>query len=108
MAISIPPDAAGKLPPQNEEAETSVLGAILLSEQALDGLLIDVKLRPEDFYRPRHQQIFRSMIRLKEKDDPEPIDPLTVAEDLSHAGELEEAGGTAYVHPLPNLVPSAG
>src|SRR5919205_1214806 len=108
MAISIPPDAAGKLPPQNEEAETSVLGAILLSEQALDGLQIEIRLAPEDFYRPRHQLIYRAMIRLKEKADPEPIDALTVAEQLDRSGELEEAGGTAYIHSLPNLVPSAG
>jgi replicative DNA helicase len=108
VAISVPPETSGKLPPQNEEAETSVLGAILLSEQALDGLLIDVKLRPEDFYRPRHQLIFQAMIRLTEKADPEPVDALTVAEQLARAGELEEAGGTAYVHSLPNLVPSAG
>jgi replicative DNA helicase len=108
MAISIPPDAAGKLPPQNEEAETSVLGAILLSEQALDGLLIDVKLRPDDFYRERHRLIFRAMMRLKEKAEPEPIDALTVSEELARAGELEEAGGPAYIHSLPNLVPAAG
>src|SRR6266550_607688 len=108
MAVAVPPDASGKLPPQNQEAETSVLGAILLSEQALDGLLIDVKLKPEDFYRERHRLIFRSMIRLKEKAEPEPVDALTVAEQLTRSGELEEAGGTAYVHSLPNLVPSAG
>src|ERR687886_300149 len=108
MAISIPPDQAGKLPPQNEEAETSVLGAILLSEQALDGILIDVKLRPEDFYRERHRLIFRAMMRLKEKAEPEPIDALTVSEELARGGELEEAGGPAYVHSLPNLVPAAG
>src|ERR671926_1991583 len=108
MAISIPPDQAGKLPPQNEEAETSVLGAILLSEQALDGLLIDVKLKPDDFYRERHRLIFRAMIRLKDKTDPEPVDVLTVCEELDRNGELEEAGGTAFVHSLPNLVPAAG
>src|SRR6266550_1570675 len=108
MAVSVPPDAAGKLPPQNQEAETSVLGAILLSEQALDGLLIDVKLKPEDFYRERHRLIFRAMIRLKDKTDPEPVDVLTVSEELDRAGDLEEAGGTAYVHSLPNLVPAAG
>src|SRR3954470_20954612 len=108
MAISIPPDAAGKLPPQNEEAETSVLGAILLSEQALDGLMIDVKLRPEDFYRERHRLVFRAMMRLKDKAEPEPIDALTVSEELARAGDLEEAGGPAYVHSLPNPVPAAG
>jgi replicative DNA helicase len=108
VAISVPPEASGKLPPQNEEAETSVLGAILLSEQAFDGLMIDVRLQPEDFYRPRHQRIWKAMIRLKEKTDPEPIDALTVTEELSKAGELEEAGGSPYIHSLANSVPSAG
>ena len=108
MAVSVPPEQGGKLPPQNQEAETSVLGAILLSEQALDGLMIEVKLRPEDFYRERNRLIFRAMLKLKEKTDPEPIDALTVSEQLARAGELEEAGGAAYIHSLPNLVPSAG
>src|SRR2546421_2501274 len=108
MAVSVPRDASGKVPPQNEEAETSVLGAILLSEQALDGLLIDVKLKPDDFYRERHRLIFQAMTGLKDKAAPEPIDALTVTEQLARSGELEEAGGTAYVHSLPNLVPSAG
>src|SRR5437763_3921774 len=107
MAVSVPPEASGNLPPQNQEAEVSVLGAILLSEQALDGLLIDVKLKPEDFYRERHRQIFRAMIRLKEKAEPEPVDALTVCDELTRSGELEEAGGTAYVHSLPTLVPAA-
>jgi replicative DNA helicase len=108
VAVSVPPAAAGSVPPHNLEAETSVLGAILLAEQALDGILIDVKLSPEDFYRERHRLIFRSMLRLKEKSVPEPVDALTVSEELTRAGELEEAGGAAYVHSLPNLVPAAG
>jgi replicative DNA helicase len=109
MAISVPPaEASGKVPPQNLEAETSVLGSILLSEQALDPLLIDVKLRAEDFYRQSHGLIFQAMIRLKEKTDPEPVDVLTVCEQLSKEGNLEEAGGTAYVHSLPTIVPAAG
>jgi replicative DNA helicase len=108
VAVSVPPDASGKLPPQNLEAETSVLGAILLTEQALDGILIDVRLKPEDFYRERHRLIFRAMVRLKEKAEPEPIDVVTVSEELERGGELEEAGGAAYVHSLPALVPVAG
>src|SRR3954466_11506007 len=107
MAISIPPDQAGKLPPQNEEAETSVLGAILLSEQALDGLMIDIKLRPDDFYRERHRLVFRAMLRRKGKAGPEPIHARTVSEELARAGELDEAGGPGYIHSLPNLVPAA-
>ena len=46
MTVSLPPDTAGNLPPHNEEAEGSVLGAILLTEQALDGVLLEVGLRP--------------------------------------------------------------
>ena len=61
MAVSVPPEAAGSVPPHNLEAETSVLGAILLAEQALDDVLIDVRLRPEDFYRERNRLIFRAM-----------------------------------------------
>jgi replicative DNA helicase len=109
VTVAQPPDAqSGNLPPQNLEAETSVLGSILLSEQALDPLLIDVKLKADDFYRERHRLIYRAMIRLKEKADPEPVDVLTVSEQLAKSGELEEAGGTEYVHSLPNLVPAAG
>ena len=107
MAVSVPPDQQGRLPPQNLEAETSVLGAILLTEQALDGVLVDVRLRPDDFYRQRHRLIFRAMLRLKEKAEPEPIDVLTLCEELDRTGELEEAGGTAYVHSLPTMVPAA-
>jgi replicative DNA helicase len=108
VAVAVPPETAGSVPPQNSEAETSVLGAILLTEQALDGVLLQAGLRPEDFYRPRHQLIFRSMIRLKEKAEPEAVDALTVADDLRRAGELEEAGGEEYLHSLPTVVPAVG
>jgi replicative DNA helicase len=108
VAVAVPPEPARSVPPQNSEAETSVLGAILLTEQALDGVLLQVGLRPEDFYRPRHQLIFRSMIRLKEKAEPEAVDALTVADDLRRAGELEEAGGEEYLHSLPTVVPAVG
>jgi replicative DNA helicase len=108
VAVAVPPESAGSVPPQNAEAETSVLGAILLTEQALDGVLLQIGLRPEDFYRPRHQLIFRSMIRLKEKAEPEAVDALTVSDDLKRSGELEEAGGEEYIHSLPTVVPAVG
>src|ERR687887_1003742 len=108
MAVAVTSESAGSVPPQNAEAETSVLGAILLTEQALDGVLLQVGLRPDDFYRPRHQLIFRSMIRLKEKAEPEAVDALTVCDDLRRAGELEEAGGEEYIHSLPTVVPAVG
>src|SRR5690606_18408679 len=96
------------VPPQNDEAEVAVLGTILLTEQALDQIFVDLKLTADDFYRPRHQLIFRSMMRLKEKAEPEAVDAITVCDDLKRAGELDEAGGAAYVHSLPAMVPAAG
>ena len=101
MAVAAPPDSAGNVPPHNEEAEASVLGAILLTEQALDGVLLEIGLKPDHFYRPRHQRIFQAMLRLKEKSEPEAVDALTVCDDLRSHGELEPAGGEAYVHSLP-------
>ena len=71
-------------------------------------MLLEVGLRPEDFYRPRHQLIFRAMIRLKEKAEPDAVDALTVTEDLRRAGELEKAGGEAFLHSLPTVVPAVG
>ena len=107
MAVAVPPETGG-VPPQNVDAEASVLGAILMTEQALDGVLLEVGLRPDDFYRPRHQLIFRSMIRLKEKAEPEAVDAVTVCDDLRRAAELEEAGGEEYVRALPTEVIAAG
>ena len=108
MAVAVPPEAAAGVPPHNEEAEASVLGAILLTEQALDGVLLEVGLRPHDFYRPRHTAIFQAMIRLKEKAEPEAVDVLTVAEELRRAGELEKAGSESYLSSLPTIVPAVG
>jgi replicative DNA helicase len=108
VAVAVPPESAGSVPPHNEEAEASVLGAILLTEQALDGVLLEIGLKPDHFYRPRHTLIFRAMIRLKEKAEPEAVDALTVCDDLRSHGELEEAGGEAYVHSLPTVVPAVG
>jgi replicative DNA helicase len=108
VAVAVSSESTGSVPPQNSEAETSVLGAVLLTEQALDGVLLQVGLRPGDFYRPRHQLIFASMIRLKEKAEPEAVDALTVSDDLRRAGELEEAGGEEYIHSLPTVVPAVG
>jgi replicative DNA helicase len=98
----------GSVPPQNPEAEASVLGSILLTEQALDKVTIEVGLRAEHFYRPRHQLIFAAMMRLKEKAEPEAVDALTVCNELKKGGQLEEAGGDAYVHSLPALVAAVG
>jgi replicative DNA helicase len=108
VAITVTPAGGAGVPPQNDDAEVAVLGAILLTEQALDQVLVDLRLRPDDFYRPRHQLIFRSMVRLKEKAEPEAVDAITVCDDLTREGRIEEAGGVAYVHSLPTMVPALG
>jgi replicative DNA helicase len=92
------------VPPHDLEAESSVLGSILLAEHWLDPLLIEVGLRPDDFYRERHRLIYRAVIKLKEAS--EPIDTLTVTAQLREGGELEEAGGIDYVQTLVEKIPS--
>jgi replicative DNA helicase len=107
-AATAPPKGNGAVPPQNVEAEASVLGAILMSEQVLDRITIEVGLKATDFYRPRHALIYASMIRLKEKAQPEAVDVVTVCDDLKRTGDLEQAGGEAYVHSLPAMVEALG
>ncbi|MFY9264435.1 MAG: replicative DNA helicase [Solirubrobacterales bacterium] len=92
------------VPPHDLEAESSVLGSIMLAERWLDPLLIDVGLRPDDFYRERHRLIYRAIIKLQEAS--EPIDTLTVSAQLAENGELEEAGGKEYVETLVERIPA--
>src|SRR5215207_8717610 len=107
MAVTAPPET-GSVPPHNEEAEASVLGAILLTEQALDGVLLGVGRRPYHFYRPRHRRICPALGRLPDKAEPQAARARTVCDDLRSNGELEQAGGEAYVHSLPTVVPAVG
>ncbi|MGI8749136.1 MAG: replicative DNA helicase [Thermoleophilaceae bacterium] len=104
MAASV--ETGAGLPPQNEEAEVAVLGTVLMAEQALDKIMVELHLDADDFYRPRHQLIFKSMIRLKQKAEPEAIDAITICDDLRRQSRLDEAGGQSYIHALPTLVPS--
>ncbi|HEX6714872.1 MAG TPA: replicative DNA helicase [Thermoleophilaceae bacterium] len=97
--------APDRLPPQDIDAEMSVLGAVLIAETALDQLQVDVRLRPEDFYIPKHGVIWRAMLTLADRS--EPVDALTVSSELDRQGQLEQVGGTAFVHSLPSSVPSA-
>ncbi len=85
------------LPPQNIEAEESVLGAMMVSETALDAVN-DARLEPDDFYRPRHRIIYQAIRTLDGRG--EPIDALTVAELLRTEGKLEEVGGSELVYGL--------
>jgi replicative DNA helicase len=92
-----------KLPPQNLEAEQSVLGAILLENNAL---LKSLELiSADDFYRESHRKIFRAMLELSEKN--EAIDLVTLTEHLSKKNELEEVGGVSYLTSLASQIPTA-
>ena len=94
------------LPPHNLEAEQSVLGAILLADTTLYGLVINEGLKPEQFYREQHGTIYRAMLRLYEES--REIDVLTVTEQLRQSGELEQVGGPAMVDALAGAAPAAG
>src|SRR6188472_2282094 len=85
------PPAAGAAPPHSIEAEQSVLGAMLLSDRTHYAFVIEEGLKPEDFYRERHREVFASMLALFEAG--EPIDVLTVTEQLRSLGRLDAAGG---------------
>src|SRR3954466_297416 len=92
------PSAGGGLPPSSLEAEQSVLGAVLLSDQTLYTLRIEVNLLAEDFYRPSHGVIWEAMLALYEQG--EPVDKLTVVEKLKQTGRIEDAGGAAAIEAL--------
>ena len=93
-------------PPQNLEAEESVLGAMMVSEAAITPVILDVRLRDEDFYRQPHRLIYQAARKLYE--DGEPVDALTVSARLDQNGELAEAGGKEAVSHLASTVPAAG
>jgi replicative DNA helicase len=92
-----------KLPPQSIEAEMSILGGILLDNDAINRVL--EILLPEDFYREPHRKIMRAMIELNEHR--EPCDLITLTTVLKKRGELEEVGGGAYLATLVDYVPTA-
>src|SRR5687768_12506741 len=93
----------GKLPPQAKDLEEAVLGAIMLEKGAFDSV-IEI-LKPECFYVDAHQRIFKSMQGLAQKN--QPIDILTVSEELRTREELEMVGGPYYVTRLTNAVVSS-
>jgi replicative DNA helicase len=93
----------GKVQPQALPLEEAVLGALMLDKDALT-VVIDI-LRPESFYMEAHQIIFRCIMKLFEK--LQPVDLLTVTEEVKKAGELEKIGGAYYLVELTNRVASA-
>ena len=93
----------GRIPPQAAEMEEAVLGAAMLEIEAAR-MVVDM-LRPEVFYSAAHQKIFASIIELNKRD--QPIDLLTVTQELKRTGELEEAGGAVYLTELTSRIVSA-
>lgn len=87
--------------PNNLHAERCILGAVLLDNHSLNAAV--ERLRSEDFFLPQHRCIFERMVRLSEKQ--QAIDTITLMEDLSRSGELEAAGGIAYLSQLADGLP---
>ena len=92
----------GRIPPHSIEAEKSVLGAALLSKDALFDVVEVVK--PEDFYDANHKEIFKAMLDLHRKNSP--VDALTVSEELKKKNSLNMVGGRAYIASLSSGTPT--
>lgn len=95
-----------RLPPQNPEAEEAVLGSLLMDPEAAGK--VAVFLQPEDFYRERNGAIYRAVLSLCNRTDArEPVDFLTVSDELRRIGRYDEVGGLAYLSHLISVVPTA-
>jgi replicative DNA helicase len=106
--VTMPGDRDGRVdvdrtPPQDIVAEQCVLGAMLLSKDAIADV-VEV-LRPGDFYRPAHQTVYDIVLDLYGRG--EPADPVTVAAELTRSGALAKVGGAPYLHTLIASVPTA-
>ena len=97
------PAVSDRTLPHNLEAERSVLGAILIHNQAFN--FAAELISPRDFYRDAHRRIFQKMIALSERGDA--IDLVTLKEELGRSGELEDVGGPAYIASLVDGLPRA-
>ncbi|HEY1074992.1 MAG TPA: replicative DNA helicase [Patescibacteria group bacterium] len=94
---------ATRMPPQNVEAEQSILGAVLIDADSM--IRITDKLKPEDFYREDHKVIFEHMLKLFEKR--QPIDILTLTDSLDSSKQLAFVGGAGYIASLTSMVNSS-
>lgn len=97
---------ASVVPPQNLEAEESVLGSMMVSQATIDPVVLDERLQPDDFYRDRHRIIFDAILALH--GDANPVDVLTVSEELAKHGNLEKVGGKDTIGSLAARVPAPG
>ena len=101
--VNVQMSEGGRMPPQAVDVERSVLGSMLLDKEAVSKVLefLDVA----SFYSPLHQKIFRSMMSLFEKADP--IDTVTVIEEMRRRGELNAVEDPVYITELTRGVSSA-
>jgi replicative DNA helicase len=97
--------ATAPIPPQNLDAEESVLGAMMLNALAIGAVTESTNLSAADFYRESHGHIYRAILSLYAKG--EPVDAITVVDELGKNGTLEKAGGSERIHELAALVPAA-
>jgi replicative DNA helicase len=95
--------SSAPVPPQNLEAEESVLGAMMLSPGAI-GAVSEI-LAASDFYRESHSKIYRAAVALEQRS--EPVDAITLADELHERGELDDVGGRVRIHELAALVPAS-
>jgi len=94
--------ALGRVPPQSIEAEQSVIGCMLLDKEVIP--TVTELLKPEDFYRADHREVYEAILDLFEK--AEPIDLITVSEQLKSRGSLDKVGGLEYLTYMANAVPT--
>ncbi len=99
----MPKKLSVKLPPQDIDAEQSVLGALLINQDAV--IKVADFIAPADFYKSSHQLIYETVLELFERR--EPIDILSVTSRLKEKGNLQKSGGTSYLTELINSVPAA-
>jgi replicative DNA helicase len=100
--VPTPAAVPGAVPPQNLEAEESVLGAMMISGNAIAA--VTETLDAGDFYRESHAKIYRAALQLYGKN--EPVDAITLTNELEQRGELEEIGGRVRLHELARIVPA--
>ncbi|MFD5536812.1 replicative DNA helicase [Streptomyces sp. NPDC127079] len=92
-----------RVPPQDLDAEQSVLGGMLLSKDAIADV-VEI-LKGHDFYKPAHETIYQAILDVYAKG--EPADPITIAAELTKRGEINKVGGASYLHTLVQTVPTA-
>lgn len=94
--VQIEGEIIGRIPPHSLEAEQSVLGAMILDKEAIN--TATETIRPEDFYKEANKEIFEAIITLSNKN--EPVDLITLSEELKNRGNLENVGGISYLAEL--------